>query len=79
MSNFSCLTTINLQKQFVAYRFLLAFLFDHIGKDFSLRLSLSVQQTGRYCSLGSLFIILLFGVSLFMHLDTAMKKEKNSK
>lgn len=53
------------------YRLFLPLLFNHVGKDFSARLSLSVQQVRRHCSLWGLVIILLLGLPLFMHLEAA--------
>lgn len=56
------------------YSFLFPFLFYHVGKDFCVGLSLSVQQVSWNGTLRSFVIILLLGISLFVHFD-AIKSE----
>lgn len=68
-------TSWNKQQMANTYSFLLPFLFYHVGKDFSVGLSLSVQQVSWNCTLRSFVIILLLGFSLFVHFD-AIKKSR---
>lgn len=62
-------TSWNKQQTANTYSFLLPFLFYHVGKDFSVGLSLSVQQVSWNCTLRSFVIIFLLGFPLFVHFD----------
>jgi len=44
-------------------------LLDHVGEDLGTGLTLSVQQVGWHRSLRGLVVILLLGLSLFMHFE----------
>lgn len=57
------------------YSLLFPLLFDHVGKHFCTRLTLSVQQVSWNCTLRSFVIILLLGVSLFVHFDAINKSD----
>lgn len=63
MSHFCAIITMD------THSLLLSLLFDHVGEDLGPRLTLSVQQVCWYGALWSLLIILLFALSLFMHLQ----------
>lgn len=51
------------------HSFLLPLLFNHVGEDLGTGLPLSVQQVRWHGSLRRLLIILLFALSLFVHLE----------
>lgn len=57
------------------YSLLFPLLFDHVGQNLSAGLPLSVQQVCRHGSLWCFIIILLLGISLFMHFDTVKIQE----
>lgn len=57
------------------YSLLFPLLFDHVGQNLSAGLPLSVQQVCWYGSLWCFIIILLLGISLFMHFDTVKTPE----
>lgn len=58
------------------YSLLFPLLFDHVGQNLSAGLPLSVQQVCWHGSLWRFIIILLLGISLFMHFDTVKTQEK---